>query len=307
MSRHSHFLVALATAGLAGCGGLAVPAIQEPWDTEVRLPGGKSSVSATAQIELEIKLRVYCDLREAVHAVQRYTFTDDNGKVIPSLPANWGASVAIMLQVDESVALNPGVAFNDVLPNAIMKFGPGNTVTTGQSFSLGFGGTLSSTATRIDKFNPYYTIKELSKPFAKGSSCLPGNDPYLSKGVTPASSSPFILESDLGIKNWLRDATYVNRLIPSDKGTSAAGSAPKVDTISYEIKFVIVSNGNVTPAWKLVKLSANTGNTPFFSTGRTRTHDLIITIGPNTADTKSVHQASLFAAGVNSALRPTGQ
>ncbi len=38
----------------------------------------------------------------------------------------------------------------------------------------------------------------------------------------------------------------------------AAGSGLKPDTVSYEIKFIIVSSGNVTPTWKLLRVSANT-------------------------------------------------
>ena len=61
-------------------------------------------------------------------------------------------------------------------------------------------------------------------------------------------------------------------------GGGASGFAQ--DLFSQEIKFIIVSSGNIQPTWKLIQVSANTGNTPFFSTGRTRTHDLIITSGP---------------------------
>jgi hypothetical protein len=31
----------------------------------------------------------------------------------------------------------------------------------------------------------------------------------------------------------------------------------KPDTVSYEIKFLVVSSGNITPTWKLVHVSAN--------------------------------------------------
>ena len=50
--------------------------------------------------------------------------------------------------------------------------------------------------------------------------------------------------------------------------------------------------GRVTPTWKLVNVSANTGNVPFSNVGRTRTHDLFITIGPNNQQTINSHVAS---------------
>ena len=90
---------------------------------------------------------------------------------------------------------------------------------------------------------------------------------------------------------------------PGGAGSGGGGGAPKADTISYEIKFIIVSSGNVTPTWKLVRVSANSGSTPFFSTGRTRTHDLIVTIGPNTIQTNDTNLASQISSGVGSANR----
>ena len=62
--------------------------------------------------------------------------------------------------------------------------------------------------------------------------------------------------------------------------------------MSIEIKFIIITSGNVQPTWKLVQVSANTGGTPFFSSGRTRTHDLILTIGPPTSRTAGDFLAS---------------
>ena len=293
-------LAALATAGLAACG-VSVPVIEEPWDTEVRYPGAAQSISATAQIEFQIYERIFCELHNAVNYVQTLHYINAQGKSRPSLPLNWGVAVAISLEVDEATALNPGLGVNKVFENAIHQFGPANipahTVSTPQSFNLGFGATFSSTASRIDKFNPYYTIAELWKPLPKNSgvSCDPEEEEFRRHGVIPASSSPFILDSDLGIKQWLRDATLVRNVLPS--GEAGSGLPP----ISYEIRFVIVSGGNITPTWKLVKWSANTGNAPFFSTGRVRTHDLIITVGPQTRSTENSHLASQIASGVASA------
>jgi hypothetical protein len=85
-------------------------------------------------------------------------------------------------------------------------------------------------------------------------------------------------------------------------GTPSGAGAKKPDTVTYEIKFVIVSSGNVTPTWKLVKVSANTSGT-FFSTGRTRTHDLIITIGPQGAVSLQAHFASQIGNAVANANR----
>jgi hypothetical protein len=61
-----------------------------------------------------------------------------------------------------------------------------------------------------------------------------------------------------------------------------AGKSAKLDVYSYEIKFVVVTNGGINPVWKLANVSAGTGNLPLVSAGRTRTHDLTLTFGPGT-------------------------
>jgi len=224
-------------------------------------------------------------------------------------------------------------------------------VSTPQSYAFGLGGALSSTATRIDKFNPYYTIADLLNPnYQPHLLCTEPQDAFEQAGISPAKSSPFIRD-DLGITEWLLGSSLVNDLIPSsppappsgataqvDKlckrfkgpneavnaryvgclrrelnklgydgpaadqimasmassssaaagGGGGGGSSPKPDIISLEEKFQIVTSGNATPSWKLVRVSANQG-APFFGAGRTRTHDLVITIGPAIQATSDAH------------------
>jgi hypothetical protein len=163
---------------LSGCG-LGVPDIKEIWDGPL----------GTEQIEFEIKKQVYCDLKDAVISVEQIPYFDEDrvtGKKTPQLiiPDDWGAQVSLALQVDESTALNPGVAITEPWENAILHFGNGN-ITAPQSFSLAAGGTLSSTATRVDKFDPYYTIAFLRIPETKKSVCKPDRDPFVMNGEIP--------------------------------------------------------------------------------------------------------------------------
>jgi hypothetical protein len=254
------------------------------------------------------------------------------------IPDEWVVQLSLSLEVDESSALNPGVTYNQVMANAIKTFGVGNTVTTAQSFNLGFGATFSSTATRIDKFDPEYTIKFLMRPFRSYDVCHPENDIFLRNQLVAANSSPFLIISDLGIKEWLMGALLTERYLPSqppvpkpkpkakpieittkdgtkiniptsDSGgadtTSKAGGSGSLGpfAISNEIKFVIVSNGNVNPSWKLVSISANTANTPLFGVNRTRTHDLIITVGPDTASAQNAALPLAIGNAVGNSLR----
>jgi hypothetical protein len=258
-----------------------------------------------------------------------------HGRVVKSqpglIPDDWQAQVSLALQVDEVSSLTPGATFTQILPNASQVFGPGNTFTSAQSTSLSLGGTLSSTATRIDKFDPYYSVAYLMDDDPK-SVCKDGNDPLDNiPGFRPAKSSPFALESDLGIEDWLEGAMIVDNFLPSvgsppqalggggskdtasksggsNQAKSKGGKKPKpnpdvtVDTVTYEVKFVIVSSGNITPTWKLIKFSANSAGT-FFGAGRTRTHDLIITLGPPTAATSQTHFASQLGNSVSNGNR----
>jgi hypothetical protein len=314
-------LIPVILSGLLGGCGLTVPNIAEVWDRDIPEsppPEASHKISATAQIEFEIVNKIHCDLQKAVHKALQYpvsagaTPTGKFTRLYPGLfPPNWAAQVALSLQVDEASGINPGVALNQVLPNSVHVFGLGTagTVTSGQSFSLGFGGTASSTSTRTDKFNPYWSVADLSKPFERFSSCYPENDTFRRLNVTPATSSPIIV-SELGIEDWLIGSMFVNDLIPSTPQPKTSktsgggqGGGPKPESISIEIKFIIVTTGNVTPTWKLVNVSANTGNAPFFSAGRTRTHDLIITIGPSNQQTLNNHLASQIGNAVSNSNR----
>jgi hypothetical protein len=322
--QRAHFLAIVLAVGCltTGCGAM-VPDIKEIWDKDIPSDPAtnRPPVPGAGQIEFEIKKRLFCDLKDAVQKVNNYYVeTSKTGAKRRLIPLDWGALVSLSLEVDESSALNPAVALNTVLPNAVTNFPGLPSVTTPQSFSLGFGGAISSTATRIDKFNPYYSIAHLMKPYTRQSVCHPENDPFTRLSLTPASSSPFIIESDLGIKDWLMGAAFANALLPSDQptplpaadrsqrggGAGQTGGATgrqEIDTLTYEIKFVIVSNGNVTPTWKLVKVSANAGAGTFFSVGRTRTHDLIITIGPPTSKTDQRFSSAETGAAVGNAIR----
>jgi len=399
-------------------------------------------MSGSARIEYEVKKRVYCELRKAVKAANYFYLIENERKkkhdkeqgylARAGIPPNWGVQVTLSLEADEDTSLNPGLTLNTPMHNGVVNFGGeyiGSSSISGtgllnaapaaftfgpltgilQSFNFGFGGTLSSTGTRIDKYNPYYSIADLlqdpptnGQPYmfckdqsgedaVKYDAVLQGNEKF---GISSPNSSLF-LHDDLGITEWLLGSTLVNWLIPSSEtpasgltivadavcgqkkknkseadkqdddsythitqeylecrrknpdraeqacdelkkksqaatkkyivclreelgnlgfdkpaadliiaskaspsssaagggGSSAAGGASnKPDIISLEEKFIIVTNGTVTPSWKLVRVSANQStSTPFFGTGRTRTHDLIITVGPPTPATADAH------------------
>jgi hypothetical protein len=220
-----------------GCG-TYVPPMQEFWEGN-----NSSSFSAGGLLEYRIKKKVYCAI---VDAVARQ----------PALPKDWAVQVTLDLQVDEAGAINPGASFINPLPNS-------------QSFTLGAGGTISSQATREDKFGSYWKLSKLTGGL-EGNPC---DDP-------PAQGSSLLIEADLGIAEWLTDALKSENYLPSSALTGKADAAFKQDYLSHHIKFIVISSGNVTPTWKLVRLSTGNGSSPLGSASRTRTHDLLITFGP---------------------------
>jgi uncharacterized membrane protein YgcG len=334
---------ALISVGLSGCG-LTIPQVGEFWDHDYLgdpdLTKGNPTLTATAQIEYEIKQKVYCELRYAVQ--QAELIPVGNEKL--AIPHDWGVQLQLSLEVDESVALTPSVTFTRYLTNVMKIFGvfpitkTTNDVTIAQSFSLGFGATLSSEALRTDKFNTYYSIKNLRHQ--ETAICKddgkpdPQEDPFnRDLKWPPARSSPLLIQSDLGIKDWLIGALFYDIALPSSSpqpsppvngggklegklegkassggsssgggGGAGGGGGFNQDSFSQEIKFIIISSGNIQPTWKLLPVSANAGNTPFFSIGRTRTHDLLMTIGPPTQRTTNDFLASQIGQAVQGGI-----
>ncbi|MGY3132292.1 hypothetical protein ACVWZM_002974 [Bradyrhizobium sp. USDA 4501] len=241
--------------------------MQEAWETS-RTP----VLTAGGYLEFKIREKIYCDIVQAVH---------DNDSL---LPAKWGAQTTVDLQVDETGALNPGVSFIDPL-------------TDGQSRSLGLGATLSSQGTREDKFGTYWNLDKLRK--FSGGTC--------DQDRPALHGSSLLLESHLGISEWLRDRLQSELALPSSQLPTDAGDTFKQDVLSYHVKFVLISSGTINPVWKLVRFSAGDGST-LASVNRTRTHDLLITFGPafkpGTANVALIsHQAQEIGIAVSNGNR----
>lgn len=237
----------------SGCG-TYVPQVQEFWE----------SVEISHEMEFRIKKNIFCEMVHALREVRKeVTFNDQ-----PAIPDSYGVQMQVNLTVEEVSALNPSVVLNDTLRNAVR-----NGVTVPQSFNLTGTATASATATRTDTSYSYYNVGVISRPGAN-KWC---DDPQDLRGSSP------LLKSDLGIKDYLYSAVlgadYLHSSVPAKGG---AGKTAKLDVYSYEIKFVAVTNGSINPTWKLVNVSAGTGSLPLANTGRTRTHDLILTFGPGT-------------------------
>ena len=278
---------------LSGCG-ITVPQIAEIYD--------RLDPNATLNMELQIKKAIFCELREAAIVARDegfkrgYRGRDVTTVEDTALPHTWGAQIELTFTVDESTALAPGLSLLTPMHEAPVNFAGQTIGATGfldavtfgprkiaQSYSFGLGGKLSSEAKRIDKYDYYYSMKHLIDDATNDDIC---HDPATPFDGPQSHSSLFLVRSNLGIKEWLPQAVFLNNFMRSSRGSASHEGPPlgeKSDSFSYDIKFVVVSDGNVTPTWTLVRV-ATTSN-PLFDTARNREHEVLITIGPGrTAD-----------------------
>jgi len=80
------------------------------------------------------------------------------------------------------------------------------------------------------------------------------------------------LENDTRFQDELQAFVF-----PIGTGTADAPNNAVVG-MTHSLKFDIVTSGNITPTWKLVRVS--TTSSPLFSSSRDRTQQIIITLGP---------------------------
>ncbi len=113
--------------------------------------------------------------------------------------------------------------------------------------------------------------------------------------MSNADASLF-LESDFKIEEWLKRIRNLQDREQAD--FTAPDSFATTGASTEDIKFEIVSSGNLAPVWKLVRVSSG-GSTPLFNTSRDRTQEVIITIGPSG---KGADKGNLTGSGQNSAL-----
>jgi hypothetical protein len=271
----------LAAIGQTACG-MVVPQQPEIWD--------RADPLATQHMEMQIKRAVYCELRDAIAiARQNFNVRYYHNRVVTTkedqpLPDSWGAQITFTFTVDETSKITPSVALNRVLPNAVTTFPGSAPVSTPQSFAFGLGGTLSTEAMRVDTFDTFYTIGDIAYVYSQKNICDYPNPDLMGP---PSGSSLLLVKSNLGIKEWLPQAFQVadflrsSRASPTGEGPAlGSSSGHSEDSISYHIKYIITTDLNATPTWKLVRVSSNTTGT-LFDTSRARTHDLLLTIGPS--------------------------
>jgi hypothetical protein len=263
--------VAIAIAGLQTSCGIGIADIADVID--------RGDPQARTHLELQIKQAIFCELKKgASDARKNNSITyHHQGTNVTSLddgpfPDTWGAQVSFTLTTDEKSTLTPGLTMKYPRVPGVSKAGD-----VARGFNLGFGGVFSSQNVNYDKYDFYWTAAQLT---AGGEKCNPPPKALLGP---ESKSSPFVTGSGLGAAEWLPGAIAVVNFRRSSREAAngegkAIGAKGTSDTATYSNKFVIVTSGNITPTWTLVRVTAN--NAALLDLSRTKTHELIITVGP---------------------------
>jgi hypothetical protein len=255
---------------LGGCG-TYVPEIQEnPWAYD------------PDRLVVAIVGSIHCELKNAV----TYIINSDLNSGFPPRAGwlnDWGAQVALTLTIDEQSSFSPSGSYISII----------HPITT--IFTLLGGANVSSQATRIETINYYYTVKEL---YGTGKGCSPNTIANFADHPTGS----LLIQSDLKLEEWLSAIVQSQAVgdVSITHPTPVSNQTAK-NALSHEVKFIIITNGNVTPMWTLVHATINQAG-PLFTASRTRTHDLLMTFGPNVKAPDGSNSLGIGTPAANSNL-----
>jgi hypothetical protein len=254
-------IILLAISLLTGGCGIVSPQIQEFWGTP----------QDAGLMQQRLVGRISCELRQAVYKLywdDQAAYKRGEHPLRYAFLKSWLAQIELILTIEEKSSLNPQVSLIDPLPNATTFFSGGRSIETSRSFTLGFGGSLANTATRIDKIYLKYKVSEFVNIQNTNRTCDP-----------PQTNGSLFITSELGIYDWLRGAVSVAVAEgPESQVEAQARFAATAEALSHDIKFQIVTSGNVNPTWKLVRFG--TDSSPLANASRDRAQPLILTLAP---------------------------
>jgi len=272
MSRRLSLAALMSATALTGCG-LFVPQIRDfPNNND-----GGDDVLVQAIVD-----SIHCELQDAITGVlnDNLTTAHQNGFDYGRFLRSWGAEVALTLTLEEKSGVSPNGIYAPVSPLTSV-------------FTLSGGLSASADATRVDKVNYYYKVRELY--LGPSGKCERDTNPR-----TPRDS--LLIQSDLKLRQWLSAVTTA-------AASGVITTVGKENVLSHEITFDVMTDGNITPAWKLVTGSINQDGS-FLTASRDRKHDLTVTFGPlDKSQTalipiaEAAHNNSLLVTGIRGALR----
>jgi hypothetical protein len=237
---------AIALAALVSGCGLYVPQ-KDPLHANDIDP--RNNMSRQGKIESNIIANIRCEVTRGVY----------NAVATGNVPwlAGWGAQISLNLTWDEQSSINPGLTYTTPI-----GIGP-------DMFSLGGGLAGSAHATRNEAITFTLENKTLLREAMLTSRTRSGLDcSALQEGAT--------VQSDLKIDEFIYDKATI---AGGHEARTSAIDYPQFSTFQETLTFVVSFGGNVTPSWKLIRLSINPGG-QFLNGTRTNISTIIITLGP---------------------------
>jgi len=206
-------------------------------------------MSREGKIESNIIANIRCEVTKGLY---RAIATGN----VPWL-AGWGASISLNLTWDDMSSVNPNILYTTPVGLTDM-------------FSAGAGFSGSAHSTRNEDITFTLENKTLLREAMLDARSPQGLDcSALQDGVT--------VSSDLHIDEFIYDKVSIAggheaRTRPIDN--------PQFSTFQETLTFVVTFGGNITPSWKLIRLSVIPSG-QFLSETRSNTCVIIFTLGPS--------------------------
>ena len=235
---------------LVSCG-LTAPRIEQGIYDETKL----------ADFVQAVQINVACQLRKAV--LETYYNLSSNENDVEWLKS-WSAKITMTLNVDEKTTFSPGINITRLFPSLQTKFGNGEVLTNGRSFDFGIGASVGATASN-----------ELQIGWFAIFSDFWGQEKFLTEPCHKNQKAS--IQGDLLIKTAVFAGAFPASLRNNISDPFVGGG--RLDSIQHTVFFYIQAEGNATPTFRFVDVSANTGG-PLLSQARDRKDTLLITMGP---------------------------
>lgn len=242
---------------------------------------------------------IKCSIGQALHDVvsQNVADRDKYGGLAPKDPApwlsDWGAQISLKVGIDENSNISPSLTLKTPMEDAIRRFSNGD-VKTGRSFGLPISASVTSKASRFETIQFYFYFPDLARDYGnREKRCQPQGD--------------FFINGDLKIDDFLVNKVRIAQVpgLVRPRPDSPDDNSP-LDAFTYQVTFVVATSGGINPTWSLARIAINPGSANLLGASRTRTDDLVITIGPTDHSKKGVpldraaqaHFAALFGQAI---------
>ncbi|HEX4157875.1 MAG TPA: hypothetical protein VHY79_05310 [Rhizomicrobium sp.] len=318
-TRNLHRIIAALTLPIFLCNcGTTTPSFHEFYDS-ADADTLRAAIIGHAQCEIKeaIQFLVLDDIAAATER-EKYSHKAETPTLAALDLPHWQAQVALVMTIDEKTNLNPSIALTPPLESAVSTFHDLTTTTTSQSASYGIGATATVDATRKETTSWLIDLGDLLSTKAL-EAAKPSYNWAMSEARRTGSSNIIsqcgegrFIQGDLKFRDWLYGAFLQSQVTPVvgdrfSKQLLDEAAATKKDVIQDEITFTVLYGGNVNPVWKLLRVSADSSSTPLFGVQRTRTQDLLVTMGPASSGSSQNFQnqalASLIGIAVANSLR----